>query len=220
MRLRGWRCKVNVFSHISGVFAIFAMANFQSPHVMEPDNSSEIKITYRRTSRLSMRIGVGGTLLVSSPPGVPPDEIMRFVNSNREWIASARRRMSDKVADRDRFFARLPLATNEQARDASRRMNELIQPLVKRYSAIMGVRPSGIRYRATRSRWGSCRRSTGEVTFSVYLLLLPQWLAEHVVVHEMSHLIEPNHGPRFYRLMDRYFPRWKEARAETRRLLK
>lgn len=187
---------------------------------METDNSIEIKITYRRTSRLSMRIGVQGNLLVSSPPGVTRDEIMDFINSHHEWVERARRRMSDKVANRDSFFARLPLSTKEQARDAIRRMNELIPPLVKKYSDMMGVRPSVTRYRATRSRWGSCRSSTGEVTFSVYLLLLPQWLAEHVVVHELSHLIEPNHGPKFYRLMDRYFPRWKEARAETRRLLK
>lgn len=187
---------------------------------MSSDNNIDIKITYRRTSRLSMRIGVGGTLLVSSPPGLPRDEIMRFVNSHREWIENARERMSDKIADRDRFFAGLPLSTADQARDVTRRMNELITPLVKKYSGMMGVRPNLIRYRATRSRWGSCRGSTGEITFSVYLLLLPQWLAEHVVVHELSHLIEPNHGPRFYRLMDRYFPRWKEARAETRRLMK
>lgn len=55
--------------------------------------------------------------------------------------------------------------------------------------------------------------------FSVYLLLFPDWIVEHVVVHELAHLIEPNHGPRFYRVMDRHFPRWREAREITRKIL-
>lgn len=187
---------------------------------MESQSGIEIKITYRRTSRLSMRIGAGGDLLVSSPPGIARDEIIKFVNGHREWIEKARERMSDKIMARDRFFAALQLSTKEQAREATRRMNELITPLVEKHARLMGVKPAIVRYRATRSRWGSCRNSTGEITFSIYLLLLPQRLVEHVVVHELAHLIEPNHGPRFYRLMDLYFPDWREARAETRLLLK
>jgi len=41
---------------------------------------------------------------------------------------------------------------------------------------------------------------------------------EHVVVHELCHLFEPSHNARFHALMDKYFPRWREARAETRRI--
>ena len=54
--------------------------------------------------------------------------------------------------------------------------------------------------------------------FSGYLLLLPDWCAEHVVVHELCHLLEPSHNARFHALMDRYFPRWREARKETHRI--
>ena len=78
--------------------------------------------------------------------------------------------------------------------------------------------PSAISYRCTRTRWGSCNPKTRRINFSTYLLLLPEWCIEHVVVHELCHLLVPNHGPRFYALMDRHFPRWKEARRETRRL--
>jgi predicted metal-dependent hydrolase len=41
---------------------------------------------------------------------------------------------------------------------------------------------------------------------------------EHVVVHELAHLLVPNHSPRFYAVMDKFFPRWKEAREETKRI--
>ena len=54
--------------------------------------------------------------------------------------------------------------------------------------------------------------------FSAYLLLLPEWCIEHVVVHELAHLIVPNHSDKFYAVMDTYFPRWREARAETKKI--
>lgn len=59
-----------------------------------------------------------------------------------------------------------------------------------------------------------------KLAFSVYLLLLPDWCIEHVVVHELAHLLEANHSKRFYAIMDRFFPRWKEARKETKRISK
>jgi len=40
------------------------------------------------------------------------------------------------------------------------------------------------------------------------------------VVHELCHLLEPSHNARFHALMDRYYPRWREARREARRLTK
>ena len=49
----------------------------------------------------------------------------------------------------------------------------------------------------------------------MYLLLLPAWCVEHVVVHELCHLLEPSHNARFHALMDRYYPRWREARKTT-----
>lgn len=179
----------------------------------------KIKITYRATSRLRMSVGVNGCINISAPHGTAPEIIQSFIDKNKEWIARAETKIKRRRSQRDDFFRRLPLATNEEAREATRLMNAKISPLVRKYAAEMGVTPGVIRYRATRSRLGSCRKSTGEIMFSVYLLLFPDWIVEHVVVHELAHLIEPNHGPGFYRVMDRHFPRWREARDATRKIL-
>ena len=53
----------------------------------------------------------------------------------------------------------------------------------------------------------------------LYLLLLPQRCIEHIVVHELAHLLVPNHGPRFYAVMDKHFPDWKQVRKETSKLV-
>ena len=116
------------------------------------------------------------------------------------------------------FYAQLPLQTRAQRQAAEARLDALVRPMIDRYATQMGVCPQFLYYRATRSRWGLCHTGRGAICLSLYLLLMPEWCIEHTVVHEMCHLLVPDHGPRFHALMDRYFPRWREARAEMRRV--
>ena len=74
-----------------------------------------------------------------------------------------------------------------------------------------GVRPSSIRWVTNqRSQWGSCSCGTGEIRISDRLRVVPGWVLDAVLVHELAHLVEPNHSPRFRALADRY-GRSKEA---------
>ncbi len=177
-----------------------------------------IVITYRRTSRLSMRIVKNGDVHVSVPYGVPREEVDQFIETNRQWIQEARQRLFTRQQQSFDFFFQLPLNTPAECEEATRRIKALVMPMVERHAREMGVQPKTLYYSATTSRWGVCYPKQGRIGFSVYLLLLPEWCVEHVVVHELCHLLEPSHNARFYALMDRYYPRWREARAETRRI--
>ena len=179
-----------------------------------------IQLTYRRTSRLSMRIVKNGDVHVSAPVGMPRREVEAFVNEHQEWIAEARRRTAERLQQRTDFFNRLPLTTKAQKADAVERAKALLEPMVERHAKVMGVSPSAVSYKPMISRWGMCRVKDRSICFSVYLLLLPEWCAEHVVVHELCHLLEPSHNARFHALMDRFFPQWRVARRETRRITK
>ena len=175
-----------------------------------------IIITYRRMRRISMRVVSNGDVHVTAPLLTPKKTVMRFVRDNEAWIEETRRKVLDAGMKRYNFYAQLPLETKEQVREAVSRLDALITPMLQKYTAQMRVQPSKIVYKPTISRWGSCSRKTGVICFSTYLLLLPEFCVEHVVVHELAHLIEANHGPKFHALMDCYFPRWKEARKVTR----
>ena len=122
-----------------------------------------IKVTYRRTSRLSMRIVKNGDVHVSAP---------------------------------------------------------MVEPMMEKHAKEMGVKPSIVYYKPTISRWGQCNVKDRSICISAYVLLLPKWCVEHVVVHELCHLLEPSHNARFHALMDKYFPRWREARKETHKICK
>ena len=74
-----------------------------------------------------------------------------------------------------------------------------------------GVRPDAIRWVGNQQRrWGSCTSRTGEIRISERLRVVPGWVLDAVLVHELAHLIEPAHSPRFRRLAARY-PRTAEA---------
>jgi len=165
-----------------------------------------------------MRIGKGGIVRISAPIGTPREEITRFIESHTEWIKRAREKTKDNERRRNAFFGQLPLGTLAERDEAVRRMDAIIKPLIEKHSRRMNVRPSGIGYAATISRWGCCSVKTRRIEFSVFLLLLPPRCIEHVVVHELAHLIEPTHNARFHAIMDKFFPKWREVRAETNRL--
>ena len=167
-----------------------------------------------------MRIVKNGDVHVSAPIGMLKSEVERFINEHRDWIEKARQRTCERQKQRALFYSQLPLQTRTQADEALQRLKALIEPLVEKHAREMGVKPQSITYKPMISRWGLCNVKTRTICFSAYLLLLPEWCIEHVVVHELCHLLEPSHNTRFHTLMDHYFPRWREARKETRRISK
>lgn len=73
------------------------------------------------------------------------------------------------------------------------------------YSAALEVQPRRITIRDTSSRWGSCS-STKSLSFSWRLVLAPPFVLDYVVAHEVAHLRELNHKPRFWRLVETLTP--------------
>jgi predicted metal-dependent hydrolase len=70
--------------------------------------------------------------------------------------------------------------------------------------------------RDPKSRWGSCS-SKGALSFSWRLVFAPEAVIDYVVAHEVAHLVEMNHGPRFWRLVATLVPDAPSARAWLRR---
>ena len=74
-----------------------------------------------------------------------------------------------------------------------------------------GVRPSSIRWSARQQRrWGSCSLHSREIRIAARLQTVPEWVLDGVIVHELAHLLEAGHTPRFHELANRY-PRQMEA---------
>lgn len=73
--------------------------------------------------------------------------------------------------------------------------------------------PASVRWvRTMRTRWASCTPEDRTIRLSERLQEMPTWVQDYVLVHELAHLIERGHGPRFWGLVERY-PRTERARG-------
>jgi predicted metal-dependent hydrolase len=75
------------------------------------------------------------------------------------------------------------------------------------------IRPSAVRWVSNQSRrWGSCTPATGVIRLSDRLRVMPDWVVDYVLVHELAHLVEPSHSDAFWRLVQAY-PAAERARG-------
>jgi len=81
-----------------------------------------------------------------------------------------------------------------------------------KFAASLGVAIKRITVRDQSSRWGSCS-TTGMLSFSWRLILAPSHVLEYLAAHEVAHLVEMNHSPRFWRLVQRLCPDHDRAKA-------
>ena len=86
---------------------------------------------------------------------------------------------------------------------------------VRSHARSLGVRARRITLRDQATRWGSCS-ATGLLSFSWRLILAPSFVLDYVAAHEVAHLREMNHGPRFWRLVAATVPRLDEAKRWLR----
>ena len=80
-----------------------------------------------------------------------------------------------------------------------------------RFAGALGVRIKRVAVRDQSSRWGSCS-TTGALSFSWRLILAPSEVLDYLAAHEVAHLIEMNHSPRFWRLVHKLCPDHERAK--------
>jgi predicted metal-dependent hydrolase len=98
--------------------------------------------------------------------------------------------------------------------EATRLLPEMFAKTIDKYRAEI-FKPSGLIIRTMKRRWGSCSHK-GVITLSTELIKLPDRHIEYVIVHELCHLKQHNHGAMYYKLLSELFPEWKIVRKELK----
>ena len=81
---------------------------------------------------------------------------------------------------------------------------------INKYEKIMGVHVEQLRIKKMKTRWGTCNIEAKRIWINYELIKYPIECLEHIVVHELTHLLETNHTPRFYALLGKYYPNFRE----------
>lgn len=194
-----------------------------------------------RASRFSLRVSrLDGRVTLSLPLRAREAEAMAFARSQEDWLRTALSRMVlPKVVDIGTVLPveGRPLAVVQGAgRGVRVEGDALVVPgepgqagarvagflkarargrLVAasgQYATLLGVAFTGVTLRDTRSRWGSCS-ATGGLMYSWRLILAPPPVLDYVAAHEVAHLVQMNHSPAFWAVVDRVCPGWRVQRA-------
>lgn len=185
-------------------------ARAAAPEVLHVDGI-EVRLQRKRVKNLNLRIARdGGHVDASAPVWMAPADVADFVHRKHDWIQAQMERVSATP------MAQASQASKAEVAQWRAVVQACVPALVAAWEPIMGVKAGQLAYRNMTSRWGSCQPSTGRICINVRLALYPPECLEYVVVHELCHLLERGHGPRFHQLMDRFMPDWKQRRDKLR----
>jgi len=93
-------------------------------------------------------------------------------------------------------------------------LHEFLPPLISKWEQKLGVKVSAYFLQKMKTKWGSCNYRSARIRLNTDLVAKPKELVEYVLVHEMAHLLVPNHGPQFVAILDKHLPFWRDSRRE------
>jgi len=154
--------------------------------------------------------------------GALPAQIA-FAATGRRYAV---RRMADEGPVRLRVVGETLFLAGASERPASlrhalqrftmREAHAALAPRIAELSAATGLRFARIQIRRQRTRWGSCSPS-GTISLNACLLFQPPAVVDYLLIHELAHTQYLNHSGRFWRLVARHEPRWRELDAALTR---
>jgi hypothetical protein len=105
-----------------------------------------------------------------------------------------------------------PLVERHLRRLAEREFPPLVVAAADRYGVVI----HRVSIRSQRTRWGSCSRHK-TISLNWRLIQIPEFIRDYLFAHELAHVREMNHSPRFWRVVGEFFPAWRDAEAWLKR---
>ena len=96
-------------------------------------------------------------------------------------------------------------------------VRKAVPALLAKWEPVVGAKVERFFVQRMKTRWGSCNPRAGRIRLNSELAKKPRECLEYIVVHEMIHLLEPTHNPRFVGLMGQFMPTWQFLRDQLNR---
>jgi predicted metal-dependent hydrolase len=156
----------------------------------QPDWPVRVIRSTQRRKTVSARLE-DGVLIIRAPASMHDEELAPIIDGLKKRL---RRRGAGSVPQTDELLEKRARELNRKYFDGR-------------------LKWQSVRYVTNQnSRFGSCTPADGTIRLSHRLATMPVWVRDYVLVHELAHLVEANHGPRFWKLVNRY-PLTERARG-------
>jgi len=140
--------------------------------------------------------------------------ILKVVESKKELVKIDGNYCYLSVKEKNNFKKKQKLIESWYRKQA----RELFEEIVERYVKIIDKKPLKLTVRKMKTKWGSCNFNTSHIILNLELIKKPKECIEYVILHELSHLIYPNHSKEFYNYLAIYMPNWKERKEKLNKL--
>ena len=97
-------------------------------------------------------------------------------------------------------------------------LKKAVPALIAKWEPLIGVKVERFFVQRMKTKWGSCSPCARSIRLNTDLARKPPECLEYIVVHEMTHLLEPTHNARFISLMDQFMPKWRFYKDELNKL--
>lgn len=167
--------------------------------------------THARARGVKITIKSDGSVVVTKSRRVSDIKVKELVDAKRAWILEMQNKMHARPK---KLLAHLNTVDHYKEHKEAARL--FVQQKVAQWNALYNFRIGAISIRNQSTRWGSCSR-VGNLNFNYKIIFLPEALADYLVVHELAHLQQMNHGPRFWALVEKAIPDYLAKRKELQR---
>ncbi|MBI2645299.1 M48 family metallopeptidase [Candidatus Uhrbacteria bacterium] len=137
-------------------------------------------------------------------------DVEKFLQEKMHWI------LKKKEFFKKRHGIQILKSDPKSYRENKKQALAIVQEKIKKFNAVYQLTFARISIRNQKSRWGSCSRRKN-LNFNVRIALIPEYLAEYIVVHELCHLKELNHSRAFWELVSHTIPDYLSHRKELKK---
>jgi predicted metal-dependent hydrolase len=177
----------------------------QATQATQPPQATQATqyVRHPRARRYVLRVNPDGSLRVTIPRRGSKREAVAFAARHAAWIARQRARL---------LAPAVPVADQQSLKRRAR----IELPLrLRELAAMHGLTIGRVSIRNQRSRWGSCGPD-GHICLNWRLVLMPDWVRDYVLIHELMHLRRLDHSPAYWRLVATACPNFRQARLWLR----
>lgn len=164
-----------------------------------------------RARRMSLVAYPTGEIVLVKPKRVSLEKAHAFIKQYAGWIERQIARIQ-KLPGPPRYT---PGGTKAEYARYKAAALTLVRKRIAHFAPLLGVSPLRITIRNQKARWGSCSRD-GSISINYKVALLPEHLADYIIVHELAHMKEFNHSVRFWSEVASVVPDYRACRRELR----
>lgn len=181
-----------------------------------PIQPTKIIKTRRRT--LALEINSGAELIIRAPLHVTDNQINHFLSQKAAWIQKHTKRVKDRMEKSQSSASYLQIKNITAAKLNNKLKTELLPLITQKvasHALTMDLKYKSVKLSKAKTKWGSCS-AKNNLLFSWTLGYAPKTVLDYVIIHELAHIPHKNHSKKFWELVQRFCPDYKNQRKWLR----